>query len=195
MSAVPQPVQYPQSATGYGSRGQLMHPGDRPRTMTLATPPAGRSALPVRPTSGRLRPVAAPPHSAPKVRRLPTAKPVPGWLRAMAIAQGVIVPLACVMVGATAAVYGWTVYTQQRWSNSYERLEELRQREQQLLAADEVFKNELAQQAMSDDNALVTSGVNSALFMDAPPPVAPRPATPPEAIAPALPPQNRPLAY
>lgn len=194
MSAVPQPTRYPPQA-GYSSRGELMRPDDRPRTLTLATPPAGRSALPVRPAAGNLRPVATAPRSAPTVRRLPTAKPVPGWLRVMAIAQGIMIPLTCVMLGATAFVYGWTVYTQQRWSQNYDRMEALLQREQQLLAADEVFKNELAQQAMSADNALVTSDLNTTLFLEAPPPVTPRPEAPSEAIAPPMPEANRPLAY
>ncbi|MEO1210146.1 MAG: hypothetical protein AAFX78_11445 [Cyanobacteria bacterium J06638_20] len=204
MSAVPQPMLSPQQA-GYGSRGELLRPIDRPRSMNLVTPAAQRSALPVRQPTGHLRPVATPPRStpihptptrsAPNVRRLPTAKPVPGWLRAMAIAQGIALPLTFAMVGIMGIVYGWSVYAQQRWSQNYDQLDQLRQREQQLLAADEAFKNELAQQAMHENSALVVSDLNSTLFMDAPPPVGPRPDTPTEAIAPALQPPSRPLAY
>lgn len=214
MSAVPQPMMYPRQVS-HDRRGALLHPGDRPRTMTLASPPARRSALPVRPSAGTLRPMATPPrptpthpaatrltptrststHLTPNVRRLPTAKPVPAWLRAMAMAQGIVLPLTFAMVGIVGIIYGWSVYTQQRWSQNYEQLEQLRQQEQQLLAADEAFKNELAQQAMSGNNALVVSDLNSTLFMEAPPPVMPRPETPNEAIAPATEPPNRPLAY
>ncbi|MEO1145203.1 MAG: hypothetical protein AAFY26_06365 [Cyanobacteria bacterium J06638_22] len=204
MSAVPQPMPYLQQAS-YGSRGELLRPSDRPRSMNLAAPAARRSALPVRQPAGHLRPVATPPRptpihptptrSAPNVRRLSTAKPIPGWLRAMAIAQGIALPLTFAMVGIMGIVYGWSVYTQQRWSQNYDQLDQLWQREQQLLAADEAFKNELAQQAMNENNALVVSDLNSTLFMDAPPPVAPRPVAPTEAIAPALQSPNRPLAY
>lgn len=207
MSAVPQPFADPRQAAA-NPWGQRLHPGDRPRSMSLAPVPGDRSraislapapdersALPVRPNVRHLHPVAPASRPMPTVRSLPTAQPVPGWLRALAIAQRLLVPVTVAMVGATAVVYGWSVYTQQRWSQNYRQLEALRQQEQQLLAADEVFKNQLAQQAMGDNHALVTSDLNSTLFMDAPPPVAPRPAVPPEPVAPSQLSPARPLAY
>lgn len=166
--------------------------------MPLATRSAQPSTLAVRPSAADLR--LAPPGrrqaSAPTVQSLPVARPMPAGLRALIMAQQIATPLTFLIIAATAVIYGWTVYTQQLWSQQYQRLESLQRQERQLMAADEILKNDLAQQALSPNSGLVTSDLNSTVFLDAPPAVtseaiAPTtPTAPPPEVEPA-----RPFAY
>lgn len=129
---------------------------------------------------------------SPVVRKLPQAKPLPGWLKLLIAAQRSSSVLTLCLVGSVLAVYGWTVYSQQLWSTNYQRLETLQRNERQLTAANEVLKNQIAQQAESPNSGLVIPRPDQTIFLQPAPlrdPVA-APASPAPDLQPV-----RPLGY
>ncbi|MBW4515539.1 MAG: hypothetical protein KME11_09970 [Timaviella obliquedivisa GSE-PSE-MK23-08B] len=160
------------------------------RTSTL---PNLRPPEPRRPESANafdLKPQVRP---TPRVTPLPQPRPVPAWLKLlMKVQQGSTV-MTLVLMGAVLAIYGWTVFTQQRWGQEYRRWGALQKQEQQLMATNEVLKNQMAQQAETPKTGLVAPSPSSMIFLA---PAAPRPAVQPdiEASTPDLLP-NKPLGY
>jgi hypothetical protein len=100
--------------------------------------------------------------------------------------------LTFTLVAAVLAVYSWTVYTQHRWGEEYDRLEILQRDERQINAANEALKDNLARQAEIGEANLVLPQVNNILFLE---PAPERPGNPvvPESAAPTNPPV--PLGY
>jgi hypothetical protein len=131
--------------------------------------------------------------STPVVRPLPQPQPIPTWLKLLMKVQKGSTVVTFLLLGTVLATYGWTVLTQQRWGHEYRRWGALQKHEQQLMATNEVLKNQMAQQAESPKAGLVAPDPSSMIFLA---PAAPRPAIQPdvEASTPdALP--NRPLGY
>jgi len=105
---------------------------------------------------------AAPAQSA--IRKLPTARPVPNWLRLLIQAQRGSLIVTFALVIATLIVYGGTVYMQQLWSKEYRKLKTMQRSERQMLAASEVLKNQIIQQAESPNSGLVAKSPQHTLF-------------------------------
>jgi hypothetical protein len=144
---------------------------------------------------GATNPFDLPPQvrSTPVVRTLPQPQPLPTWLKLLMRVQKGSTVMTFLLMGTVLAVYGWTVVTQQRWGHEYRRWGALQKHEQQLMATNEVLKNQMAQQAENPKAGLVAPDPSSMIFLT---PAAPRPAVRPdvEASTPdALP--NRPLGY
>lgn len=109
------------------------------------------------------------------VRSLPTPQQ-PLWLKALVWTQRSSVVLATVAVGATFAVYGWTVQTQQEWGREFARQEQLQRRERQLIEANAAIAQQLAQQAEQPGANLTVPTNANAIFLKQPTQVAPPPA-------------------
>lgn len=112
----------------------------------------------------------------PTVRSLPQI-PLPLWIKALVRFQQASTLITLVLVAGVLSAYGWMVYTQQRWGHAYAKLETLQRRERQLIATNEVLKNQMAQQAEDPKVGLVLPSLNSTIFLNpAPqrPPVKPR---------------------
>jgi len=182
MTAVPKPLA-PYPRLGRSRQGSSLQTIHRAHPMPLAPLPTRASTLAVRPSPATLRLAPPPrPKASPIVQSLPVARPLPAGLRALILAQQIATPITFLAIAALAIIYGWTVYTQQLWSQQYQRMEALQRQERQLLAADEVLKNELAEQALHPNSGLATADLNSTVFLEPPPPLTP------EAIAPVPPP-------
>jgi hypothetical protein len=61
------------------------------------------------------------------------------------------------LLGGALSLYGLTVYGEQRWSQDYQKLETLRLQEQQLSAASEVLKHQLAKEAQNPETGLAAA--------------------------------------
>ncbi len=96
---------------------------------------------------------------------LPQSESIPLWLSWLIQWQRRSSVVTFLLVGATLAVYGGTVYTQQLWNREYRQLETLQLQQRQLTAAGEVVKNELARQAEQQDTGLVPATPNTNLFL------------------------------
>jgi hypothetical protein len=102
------------------------------------------------------------------------------------------VPTLLLIIGLLI-VYGWTVYTQQRWGKAYSHLEALQKQERQLTATNEVLKNQMAKQAEAPDVGLVLPDPGNTIYLT---PAPQRPAVEPEVnLPPPQPIPARPLGY
>ena len=121
------------------------------------------------------------------------------------VAQRIIISVAKVssifsfiIVSITLAVYGGTIHGQMKWTEKYQRLEKLRRNEQQLSIANELLKNQIAQQAESADTDTTSQNNVKRIFLE-PAPSRPAPViSPAPDLVPASPtPQsiNRPIGY
>lgn len=104
--------------------------------------------------------------------------------------------LSFMIVSSTLAVYGGTIHGQMKWTEKYQRLEKLRRNEQQLSIANELLKNQIAQQAESADTGLVSQNNVKRIFLE-PAPSRPAPViSPAPELLPASPKSiNRPIGY
>jgi hypothetical protein len=127
------------------------------------------------------------------VQALPRSQATPSWLRLLLGLQRTSSALTFALVLGLLVVYGWTVYTQQRWGRAYSRMETLQKQERQLMAANEVIKNQMAKQAEVPDSGLVLPEPGNTIFLTPAPqrsPVTPEVNFPPPQPIPA-----RPLGY
>lgn len=153
---------------------------------SLETARQKRRQLPHRAVSS-----AAPAKST--VQALPQLRAAPPWLRFLLKSQQASSVLTFLLIVTLLAVYGWTVYTQQRWGQAYAHLETLQKQERQLTAASEVLKNQMAKQAEAPNVGLMLPDPGNTIFLvPAPqrPPVEPEVNLPPPQPIPA-----RPLGY
>ncbi|MBM0741400.1 hypothetical protein JOY44_07170 [Phormidium sp. CLA17] len=103
------------------------------------------------------------------VRKLPTARPFPNWLRLLIQAQRGSLIVTFTLVVATLVMYGGTVYMQQLWSKEYRKLKTMQRSERQMLAASEVLKNQIIQQAESPNSGLVNKSSQHTLVLESSP--------------------------
>ena len=104
-----------------------------------------------------------------QVQELPARSPQhPLWLRFLLLLQHSSSAFACCTVLSALAVYGWTVYTPQRWNQEYQKLESLRRYERNLTTANETLKNELSQQAEKPETGLGAPKPERLIFLPTP---------------------------
>ena len=121
-------------------------------------------------------------------------KQKPLWLTVLLQLQRGSFFVTLSLIASVMAVYGWTVYIQQQWGQEFEELESLKKQERQLISANEVLKNQMAEQAESPTTGLLLPNPNNAIFL-APAPQRPpvKPSSP--AVVPSDASSNRPLGY
>ena len=101
---------------------------------------------------------------------MPSNELGPVWLLRLQILNRHSSVLAFLMVATMLVVYGWTVYSQQLWSQSSKRLQSLQRQERQLMATDAAFKEQMAKEAQKAPNGLVSPTPGNMIFL---PPSAP----------------------
>ena len=121
------------------------------------------------------------------VRRLPSPKASPQWLRSLIRMQQISLIATFTLVGAVLLVYSWTVYAQQLWGKEYQKLEKLRRSERQMTTSGELLKNKIADQAVRPGTTLVPQTPDSLIFLK------PAPARNPSPVASPAP-QASPIA-
>ncbi|MBR8834982.1 MAG: hypothetical protein DSM106950_13325 [Stigonema ocellatum SAG 48.90 = DSM 106950] len=72
--------------------------------------------------------------------------------------------VAFLLVTVTLVVYGWTVYSQQLWSQSYRNLQKLQHYQRQLTTNNEVLKEKMAQEAQRPAAGLVSPTPTKMIF-------------------------------
>ena len=127
------------------------------------------------------------------VQTLPRPQTTPSWLKLLLVLQRTSSAFTFFLVIGLMVVYGWTVYTQQRWGRAYSRMETLQKQERQIMAANEVIKNQMAKQAETPDSGLVLPEPGNTIFLT---PAPQRPSVTPEVnLPPPQPIPARPLGY
>ena len=109
-----------------------------------------------------------------QVISLPQSKPL--WLKSLMATQLTSSMVAVLLASTSVAIYGWTIYGQSKWTTEYQELQKLRQKEQQISVANELLKNQIAEQASTSDTGTVSQNSVKRIFLDpAPPRPAPNP--------------------
>jgi hypothetical protein len=116
------------------------------------------------PATNRVTPLA-PGRNRAKLRPLILTGDYPDWLRQLLqIQRGVW--LGTIAVSSLAmVVYSWSVYSQQQWGQAYQRLDQLRRSERQLVAGSEMMKNDIAQQIDPADLGLAPQRPDNVIFL------------------------------
>lgn len=112
--------------------------------------------------------IARAPASVLKV--MPDRQSLPVWLRSLLRVQRASSAAVVLLLGGALTLYGLTVYSEQRWSQEYQKLETLRRGEQQLSAASEVLKHQLAKEAQNPETGLAPQKPADTIFLSPPPP-------------------------
>lgn len=166
------------------------------RPSAVRRPPLDRYAI-SSPTDQpiRLQPRDRMPAAPLGVRRLRAEQQLPTSVRLLIQIQRGSVAVAFVLVTAALVVYGSTVYMQQLWSKEYRQLKTLERSERQMVAASDVIKEQIVQQAERPGSGLVRRTKDMAIFLE---PAPARPAQTP--TTPSLPKSeptatNSPLGY
>lgn len=73
--------------------------------------------------------------------------------------------VAFLLVAATLIVYGWTVYSQDLWSQSYSKLQNLRRQDRQLTTTNEVLQNKMAVDAERPAAGLAATTPADTIFL------------------------------
>jgi len=106
----------------------------------------------------------------PKVEKLNAPQQAaPAWLSSLLFIQRSSDIVTFLLVATTLIVYSWTVYTQQQWAQEYRKLEDLQRNERHLTTANEVMKDQLAQQAEKPAAGLVNPTQASTIFLPSAP--------------------------
>ncbi|WP_169155590.1 hypothetical protein [Brasilonema bromeliae] len=110
---------------------------------------------------------------------MPSPESVPSWLLRLYTLHRHSSIMAFALVAVTLVVYGWTVYSQQLWSQAYRKMQNLQRHERQLMTTNEVLKNKMAQEAERPPANLVSPSPDKMIFWT-PAPVEPNslPTTP-----------------
>lgn len=176
--------------------GQQTGPG-APRT-AKAKPPDARASRPLAfksPAAKSPKSLAAKPHpQVPSSTAVHPFRPKQSlWLTLLVwLQRGSGVVTLMLVVGALIT-YGWTVYTQEQWGKQFDKLESLKKKERQLVSANEVLKNQMAEQAERPTAGLLLPDPSNAIFLA---PAPQRPAVKPRPVAPgAKPDPIRVLGY
>ena len=125
---------------------------------------------------------------------IPDSAKIPEWLLRWQGIHFYSSIIAFVLVSSGLVVYGWTVYSQQLWSQSYRQLQNLQRQERELRTNNEALKNKIAQEASQPSAKLVSPTPATMIFMN-PAPVDSKP-TPPTTTPPETQQQSlNPLGY
>ena len=99
------------------------------------------------------------------IHRINDTSIMPGWLLRMYIINRYSSILVFLLVAATLIVYGWTVYSQELWSDSYRKLQSLQRHERQLNTANATLTSKMAQEAEKPGTELVSPTSKGTIFL------------------------------
>ncbi|MBS3029926.1 MAG: hypothetical protein HCA25_23465 [Dolichospermum sp. DET50] len=99
------------------------------------------------------------------IHRMNDTSIMPVWLLRMYILNRYSSILVFLLVAATLIVYGWTVYSQELWSDSYRKLQSLQRHERQLNTANATLTSKMAQEAEQPGTELVSPTSKGTIFL------------------------------
>ncbi|WP_338422914.1 hypothetical protein [Anabaena sphaerica] len=94
-----------------------------------------------------------------------TAGAAPMWLLRLHTVYRYSSVTAFLFVAATLVVYGWTVYSQELWSQAYRTLQSLQRHERQLTTTNATLTSKMAQEAEEPGAGLVSPTPGGTIFL------------------------------
>jgi hypothetical protein len=144
----------------------------RRMAVVASEPPAG---IAINDQEQKSSPPKQQPPSDRVVRFRSSAQLAPAWLKWLVAIQRGSSAIGFCLVSATLAVYGNTVYSQQKWDTATHRLDNLHRDERQLDLMTEALKHQIAQQTEQSGTGLIPQQPSNFLVLPA---AAVRPAPP-----------------
>ncbi|MEA5626696.1 hypothetical protein [Nostoc sp. UHCC 0251] len=96
---------------------------------------------------------------------MPNSGGVPLWLLRLYTFHRYSTVLTFLVVASTLAVYGWTVYSQELWSKSYRRLQNLQRHERLLTTTNATLINKMAKDAEKSTANLILPTPQGMIFL------------------------------
>jgi hypothetical protein len=96
---------------------------------------------------------------------MPPGDALPMWLLKLNSLHRYSGIVTFLLVASTLVVYGWTVYSQQLWGQTYRKIQNLQRQERQLTTTNEVLKNRAANQAEKPTSGLVPPSPSGQIFL------------------------------
>lgn len=121
------------------------------------------------------------------------AATMPSWLLRLCSLQRYTSVLSFLLVVATLIAYGYTVYSQQLWSKSYRKLQDLQRQERQLTITNNALKTKIAAEAENKSAGLTSPSPASQIFLPAALPS--KPETPSTVVNTPQTPNSIPIGY
>ncbi|MDJ0737212.1 MAG: hypothetical protein QNJ47_24630 [Nostocaceae cyanobacterium] len=94
-----------------------------------------------------------------------TSSSTPLWLLRLQAFHRNSSIITFLLVVAMLVVYGWTVYSQQLWSQAYRKMQNLQRQERQLTTTNSVLRNKMAQEAEKPSAGLVPPTPEKTIFL------------------------------
>ncbi|GJD20673.1 hypothetical protein RIVM261_056290 [Rivularia sp. IAM M-261] len=121
------------------------------------------------------------------------AATMPSWLLRLCSLQRYTSVLSFLLVVSTLIAYGYTVYSQQLWSKSYRKLQDLQRNERQLTITNNALKTKIAAEAENNGAGLTSPSPASQIFLPAAPNL--KPDTPSTIVNTPPTPNSIPIGY
>lgn len=96
---------------------------------------------------------------------VPTAKVLPTWLLRLYTIHRYSSIVTFLLVAIALVIYGWTVYSQEMWSQEFRRLQNLQRNERQLTTTNAMLKNKMAEEAEKPITGLVSPTPDRTIFL------------------------------
>jgi hypothetical protein len=96
---------------------------------------------------------------------MPNSRATPLWLLRLYTFHRYSSVLTFLLVASTLAVYGWTVYSQELWSQSYRRLHKLQRHERLLTTTNATLTNKMADEAEKPTAGLISPTPQGLIFL------------------------------
>ena len=94
-----------------------------------------------------------------------TSGATPFWLLRLYTSHRYSSIVTFLLVAATLFIYGWTVYSQQMWSQGYNKLQNLQFQERELTTTNATLKNKMAEEAELEAAGLVSPTPARTIFL------------------------------
>ena len=110
-------------------------------------------------------PVQLDKQKVPSIPVMSNSASMPLWLLRLYTIHRHSSVVAFLLVTVTLVVYGWTVYSQQLWNQSFRKLQDLQHHERQLTTTNEVLKEKMAQEAQQPAAGLGSPTPTGTIFL------------------------------
>ncbi|MBD2606116.1 hypothetical protein H6G81_16680 [Scytonema hofmannii FACHB-248] len=134
------------------------------KTVTPAPGQLGKQKLPKQ--NGSSATPKSPKGNQERVPVMPNSESPPLWLLRLHTIHRNSSIAAFLLVAATLVVYGWTVYSQELWSQAYQKLQNLQRQDRQLTTTNEVLQNKMAVEGEKPSTGLVAPTPARAIFIN-----------------------------
>jgi hypothetical protein len=101
-----------------------------------------------------------------RVPVMPNSESAPLWLLRLHTIHRNSSIVAFLLVAVTLVVYGWTVYSQELWSQAYQKLQNLQRQDRQLTTTSEVLQNKMAVEGEKPSTGLVAPTPGGMIFIN-----------------------------